>query len=242
MEAQRINLFTLSNHMIAGKKMKNTIPTLVIIASLFFTSLALAADKLPETSDDGLVLQKDTELAAVYIKPGADFSGYDKLAILDCYVEFKKNWQRDQNEDHVSMTQMVTKKDMDEIKTRLAAEFKKVFIEELQTKGGYEVVDHGAEDVMIIRPAIIDLDVEAPDNMTPGMTTTFAASAGQMTLYMELFDSVTSDIIARVIDAEGGRDHGMIRNRATNTAEADRILRKWADILRTHLDRVHGKK
>jgi hypothetical protein len=228
--------------MIARKKMKNAILKFVATAGLFCTSLAVAADKLPETSHDGLVLQKDTELAAVYIKPGADFSGYDKLAILDCYVAFKKNWQREQNEDHVSMTQMVTKKDMEEIKTRLATEFKKVFVEELQTKGGYEVVDHGADDVMIIRPAIIDLDIAAPDNMTPGMTTTFSASAGQMTLYMELFDSVTSDIIARVIDAEGGRDHGMIRNRATNTAEADRMLRKWADILRTHLDQVHGKK
>jgi hypothetical protein len=222
--------------------MKNTKSAFLIITGLLCTSLAFAVDKLPETSHDGLVLQKGTELAAVYIKPGADFSGYDKLAILDCYVAFKKNWQRDQNEDRMSMTQMVTKKDMDEIRTWLAAEFKKVFVKELQTEGGYVVVDHGAEDVMIIRPAIIDLDIEAPDTMSPGMSATFSASAGQMTLYMELFDSVTSEIIARVVDAEGARDHGMIRNRATNRAEADRILRKWADILRTHLDQVHGKK
>jgi hypothetical protein len=222
--------------------MKKMFITFVALSGLLFTTLAVAAEKLPETSDDGLVLQKDTDLAAVYIKPGADFSGYDKLAILDCYVEFKKNWQRDQNEDHMSMTQMVTKKDMDEIETRLAGEFKKVFTEELQTKGGYEVVDHGAQDVMIIRPAIINLDVEAPDTMSPGMTMTVSASAGQMTLYMELYDSVSSEIIARVVDAESGRNHGMIRNRATNHAEADRILRKWADILRGHLDQVHGKK
>jgi hypothetical protein len=222
--------------------MKKMLTTFIALSGLLFTTLAVAAEKLPETSDDGLVLQKDMDFAAVYIKPGADFSGYDKLAVLDCYVEFKKNWQRDQNEDHMSMTQMVTKKDMDEIKDRLAKEFKEVFIEELETEGGYEVVDHGAQDVMIIRPAIIDLDVEAPDTMTPGMSATFSASAGQMTLYMELYDSVTSDIIARVIDAEGGRDHGTIRNRATNKAEADRILRKWADILRGHMDQVHGKK
>jgi hypothetical protein len=242
MEAWRNSLLTLYNHMIRCKKMKNTTSVFFIIAGYFGMFLAVAADNLPETSHDGLVLQKDSELAAVYIKPGADFSGYDKLAVLDCYVAFKKNWQRDQNENNVSVAQTVTKKDMDEIKTHLATEFKKVFVEELQTEGGYEVVDHGAEDVMIIRPAIIDLDIEAPDTMTPGMSATFSASAGQMTLYMELFDSVTSEIIARVVDAEGGRDHGMIRNRATNKAEADRILRKWADILRSHLDRVHGKK
>jgi len=222
--------------------MENTLKCTVAMIALVCASTSIAADKLPETSHDGLVLQKDTELAAVYLKPGADFSGYDKLAILDCYVAFKKNWRRDQNEDRRSMTQMVTKKDMDEIRTWLAAEFKKVFVKELQTEGGYEIVDHGAEDVMIIRPAIIDLDIEAPDTMSPGMSATFSASAGQMTLYMELFDSVTNEIIARVVDAEGARDHGMIRNRATNRADADRILRKWADILRSRLDQVHGKK
>jgi hypothetical protein len=61
---------------------------------------------------------------------------------------------------------------------------------------------------------------------------------------MEFYDSLTSAIMGRVVDAEAGRDLGGIRisNRVTNIVEADRILRKWADILRQKLDQVHGKE
>ena len=64
-----------------------------------------------------------------------------------------------------------------------------------------------------------------------------------MTLYLEIFDSVTGQILARVVDR--GEDRGMGRiewqNAVTNKAEADRILRRWASALRARLDEVHGK-
>ena len=96
---------------------------------------------------------------------------------------------------------------------------------------------------MILRPAIIDLDVTAPDKMTAGRTRAYTASAGSMTLYMEVYDSVTSEILGRVSDAEAARDRGMmsVSNRVTNKAEGDRILRKWSRILVDKLDAVHGK-
>jgi hypothetical protein len=61
-----------------------------------------------------------------------------------------------------------------------------------------------------------------------------------MTLYMELYDSVTGDIIARVLDPQAADRGGftMEASRVTNKAEADRILRKWASLLRSHLGTV----
>jgi hypothetical protein len=57
-----------------------------------------------------------------------------------------------------------------------------------------------------------------------------------MTLYMELFDSPTSAIITRVIDAEAdGEGFATRANRVTNKAAADRILRDWARELADHL-------
>ena len=69
------------------------------------------------------------------------------------------------------------------------------------------------------------------------MTRTFVASAGQMTLYMEMYDSATSTLIARVIDPEAGDTGGiaMAANRVTNMAEAERILHRWAKLLNDHL-------
>ena len=198
-----------------------------------------ARGKMPEVSHDGLHLVKGKGFAALYLKPGASLAPYDELVILDCFVAFKKNWQRDQRElDH-----RVTAKQMDAIKTQLAKEFNKIFVKELQDKGGYKVVTAGARNVMILRPAIINLDVVAPDSVSDVDEQTFSASAGQMTLYMELYDSVTNDIIARIIDPESAQGSGMIqwRNEVTNTAEADRILRRWADTLRRQLDDAHKR-
>ena len=214
---------------------------LLVLAALPGVPVARADDKLPETSPEGLVLQKHTKLEVVYLRPGVNFSGYDKFAILECFVAFRRDWQQDQNS---SAPFRVTKEDMDRIKSTLADEFKKVFVAELQDKGGYQIVDTAAADVLILRPAIINLDIEAPNNMEPGMSATFSATAGQMTLYLEVYDSVTSQILARVIDPEAGQDGGMIQMQSavTNKMEADRILKKWAGILRGALDRARGKK
>jgi hypothetical protein len=51
-------------------------------------------------------------------------------------------------------------------KTRLAAEFKKILTDELQNKGGYEIVTTAAPDVLVLRPALLNVEVNAPDLMT----------------------------------------------------------------------------
>jgi hypothetical protein len=68
-----------------------------------------------------------------------------------------------------------------------------------------------------------------------------------MTLYMELFDGATGDIIARVIDPEAdgrggfGMGTGQVANSVTNRAAAERIIRMWAESLRKALDEVKGE-
>jgi len=200
---------------------------------------AFGREEPPEVTTDGLHRVESSKLALVYKKPGASLKGYEKLMILDCFVAFQKHWRTEDTQ----RAMQVSPEDMDKIKKGLAAEFRKVFIEELQTKGGYQVVDKPAADVLLVRPAIINLDISVAGTMAPGMGRTFSASAGQMTLYVELYDSVTSDILARVIDPEAGQDNGMIQwqNAVTNKAEADRILKKWADILKQRLDEANGK-
>ena len=51
------------------------------------------------------------------------------------------------------------------MKAGLAAEFKKVFTDELQNKGGYQVVTTAAPDVLVLRPALLNVEVNAPDLM-----------------------------------------------------------------------------
>jgi len=201
-----------------------------------------AKDPPPEVSADGLHLQKSTKERLVYVKPGATLTPYKRVAILDCYVEFEKNWQRDYNSSRIGLEGRVSDKDVDRMKSKLAAEFKMVFIDELQTNGGYEVVDTAAPDVLVLRPALMNVEVNAPDLMTADIGATVVRSAGQMTLYLELWDSATNTIIARVMDAQA--DSNAFAQRAsgvTNKVAADRILKGWAEDLRKHLDAANGK-
>jgi hypothetical protein len=171
---------------------------------VFFLVLVLAATtaaakaNFPVVSHDGLHLMPDTKLRAVYMKPGADLSQYDKIALLDTYVAFCKNWQREHNEDE-SFDQRVSAKQMKEITDRVSKAFAKEFTKVLSTEGGHQVVKDAGDGVLILRPAIINLDVTAPDLMTAGMSETAVASAGSMTLYLELYDGKTQAIIARII-------------------------------------------
>jgi hypothetical protein len=208
-----------------------------LLCTAFLSTPTFAAGG--HTSHDGLELVKKDRSTALYVRPGASLAQYDRVAILDCPVAFRKNWERDQNRER-NLEERITKQDMERIKKALSDEFLKIFKRELQNEGGYTVVDSGGEDVLVLRPAIINLDVSAPDKMTPGMSETFTTSALAMTLYLELYDSVSSQILARYVHADGDREGTMqIANRVTNKAAADRILTRWADQLRKGLDDAH---
>jgi hypothetical protein len=63
-----------------------------------------------------------------------------------------------------------------------------------------------------------------------------------MTLYIEVYDSVTGDLIAKALDRKSDRQNSGFytwANRATNQAAANRILQGWANILVTALTEAH---
>lgn len=210
-------------------------------ASMLAATASWAADEWPAETHEGLHLVEGSKATAAYVLPGADFSVYKRIALIEPGVAFRKNWQRDTNRD--LMEGRVRDSDMERIKTDMAALFLEVFKEELE-KGGYAVVDEAASDVMIVRPAIINLDVTAPDLRTAGASKNYVTSAGSASLYVEIYDSVTGQILARALDHQRARDWGYWQwaTAATNRAEGRNIVRKWAQMLVTRLDEIHGEK
>ena len=114
--------------------------------------------------------------------------------------------------------------------------------ETLSENGGYGIVEEAGEDVLLVRPAIIDLDVTAPDTMSAGRSYTFASNAGEATLVVELSDSVTGDLLARAADRRASRDNITLQwtTRVSNRADAKRLMKHWATLLRDAMDEVHG--
>ena len=220
-----------------------------VAALIFFTALmaapvgAFAQEQDPaQDTYDGLVLVPDSKVAAAYIDPEADLGVYNKIMILDCYVAFKKDWQREHKRTGSNIS--VSSGEMDKIKAAVAELFREVFTEKLGTDDGYEIVEAAGDDVLLVRPAIIDLDITAPDTGSAGRSSTYTASSGAATIYIELYDSVSGDILARAADRKVTRSTGghiSYTNRVTNRADAKRMLGTWADLLRARLDEYHGK-
>jgi len=212
---------------------KYGISSACLASALLAASVSWAAD-LPAVDEDGMQLVKDTRNTTVYADPGADLGIYKKIWLQDATVSFKKNWQRDQNR---SRPFKVTDKDVARIKEDVATLFRQVFEEQLR-EGGYELVDAAGPDVLLIKPAIVNLDVVAPDTNTPARTEQYSESAGQMTLKLELYDSETNDLIVKASDRKEDFRQGYweYRTRVNNRAVAQRMMTSWAKALREALD------
>jgi len=213
--------------------------SLILLSTVSVNSIAKSKDDLPEYTVEGLQrIHNPKHMAIVYAEPGADLHQYNRVYLVEPYVAFKKNWQREQNRSHAMK---VRTSDMEKIKTGVKDLFMEVFTAELE-KGGYELATERAEDVLIVKPAIIDLNVNAPDIASPGMTRTYTESSGSMTLYMELYDSETDDLLAKAIDKKADRGHGWMewQTRVTNIAAGKRMMQPWAEALRQALDEARA--
>ena len=172
--------------------MKKSLKFISFLTAILITTTALAKkDELPETTIEGLKRVPDSKLAVVYAEPGAELSQYKRVYLTEPYVAFKKNWRRDQNR---GVATKVTPNDMERIKKNVSELLMEIFTEELE-KGGYTLATERAEDVLLVKPAIIDLDVNAPDTMSAGRSRTYTQDAGSMTLYIELYDSETDEYV-----------------------------------------------
>lgn len=212
--------------------------SLIMICAVPVSSIAKSKNELPEYTVEGLKRIPDTkDIAVVYAEPGATLEQYKRVFLVEAAVAFKKNWQRDQSR---GLTR-VSSRDMERIKNEIKKLFAEIFTEELQ-KGGYEMATERAEDVLIVRPAIIDLNINAPDVMSSGMSQTYTTTAGSMTLYLELYDSETDDLLAKAIDPTYDRNSGYMQwaTSVSNRAAARRMMKPWAEVLRKGLDEAHA--
>jgi len=214
---------------------KTLIGTLLILGIVATPAAILAESEPPQVSLEGLELVEKTRRGELYAAPGIDWSVYDQIQLDTATVAFRKRWQRDQNR---YQTFKVRDSDMEKIKNSLSELFDTVFTDELTNNGGYTITSETADNVMRITPQIVDLDVYAPDTPTSGINRSFTEHAGRMTLKLEIYDSVTGDLIATASDRRESPRRGYMQwtTRVSNNADARRMLQRWAVALRERLD------
>jgi len=186
-------------------------------------------------SHDGLQKVKVKDVDAAYTRPGASLKGYTKVMLDPVEVQFSKSWDPNKTGSMFK----VSASEREEIRKGVGEIVREEFTKQLQAKDGYQVVKAAGPDVLRAKASIVNLYVNAPDTGgAAGRSRTYTASAGEMTLYLELYDSESGQILARIVDRRESRSVApmMIANRVTNTGEAHDIAATWARILRKHMD------
>ncbi|WP_114327372.1 DUF3313 family protein [Candidatus Colwellia aromaticivorans] len=223
-------------------KKSKVIKLSIIAVSLMLAVGCQSTTEAPQVSQDGMQLKVNKRSTIAYKKEGVNFSEYNKVLILPSQVAFKKNWQRDYNRSQSSSAR-IKDKDVLRIKEGVAKLFDDVFKEEFGKIGDNPLVEKVEAGTLVIKPAIINLDVNAPDVQSAGRVTTYVNEAGKATLFLELYDGVSGEILARIIDSEvvGDNMSAQWANRVSNTADAKRTFRKWAKALRVKYDQAQAK-
>ncbi|MBK6790326.1 MAG: DUF3313 domain-containing protein [Rubrivivax sp.] len=213
--------------------------TLLISALVASGAFAAKPSGLDEAmSHDGLQKVKVKGIQFAYARPGATLAGYDRVQIEPVQVAFHKHWDPTRTGSRIKLGQ----EERENIRNGVASAVQEAFATELQERSRYKVVDEAGPDVLRVKVAIVDLYVNAPDTESVAMSRTYTISAGRMTLFAELFDSESGQLLARVIDKREGRDDQMYRlsNSVVQRGELQDIASTWARILRRALDNAHG--
>lgn len=201
----------------------------------FACAVAGAADEV-ETWD-GLTRMKARRMDAVFLLPGADFTGYTGVVVEPVEVAFKENWQRDINRERRSASRKVTDEDVAKARAEVAEALPPIFAREFEKKG-WTIATGPGPNILALRSAVINIDVAAPDTPTAGRVNSYTFDAGSATLAVEVRDSQTRQLLGRAVDARttpGGQTLEWTTS-VSNRAEFQSLFREWARIIANGLE------
>jgi hypothetical protein len=191
----------------------------------------------PPPTWDGLELVERAGIDSAYVRPGATLSQYKRVMLRHAEVSFAPNWK-----PFADPALKSRKVDPNRIALEIEALFRTVTVRELQ-KGSYDLVSSPDDDVLSVVPVITDVAVSFREPAATGGSDALVIDTGQITLVVELRDSMTNAILARVVDrVEESSDASLqVGGGLTGSAAAERAMTKWAIALRSALDWAHAQ-
>ena len=185
---------------------------------------------------DGLHRIESVRVGAVYLKPGASFAEFDAILVDPVTVSYKSPPQRATASNRSRGNFALSESQMD----RLKRIFQEAFEGELEKSEAFRLVTEPGPTALRVSGHIVDLVVDAPPQR--GGERNFILSAGEMTLILDVRDSLTREPLARVADrraiqpASGGAGRVYYSNPARNWGEVRNRMQRWAILLREGLD------
>jgi len=199
----------------------------------------ISDDPNAEITFDGLHELKNSAADIAWAMPGVDLSGFTKIMVQKTGIEFRPGGEAGRSSFSRSSTGPF------EVTEQQKAGFQKivkeVVLDELGKSTKFALVDEPGPDVLLIRIALLDVVSFVPPEPI-GRADIYLRDIGEVTLVLELRDSITGAILVRAInrDAIGSSDRMNRSSRTANAAEVKRLIRRWMSTLRERLDTFSG--
>ena len=202
---------------------------LIIITCLsVFASTALA--DVSEADLSGMTLAKDEKNLKIYVKPGADVSGYADFMLQSVDVSFDEKWLKRFNRDQGSLADRLKEKEVKEITERYGDKFKSTLAKTLESEGKATLTETASDNTLKVETSIVNLRINAPDPMSGTNKTTMVRQVGEAELHTKMYDAKTGELVMVIIDTKETRDHFDLieTNRVRNLYEFNPVYRAWA--------------
>lgn len=213
-------------------------------AMLVFSGCAHNTGKGLETIDDaalsfdGMVPVKIKSLDRAWVREGISLASFPDIIFQTAEIQYRpvEPFTR-----RVSIPSNRTEFPISEAnQERLQKMLSDTFTKELEKSNRFNLVREKGPGVLMVRVTLLDVVSNVPPELT-GQNDIYLSSVGEATLVIELLDSESNTILARAEDRQAADAPGWDLQRSssvTNWAEAQRVVRTWATILRSLLDNV----
>lgn len=193
-----------------------------------------------EVTFDGLTKVDRPVMDAAWVRAGTDFTGYNKIMLASAGIQYREVRGPESGSTRtMRLTSTQTEFPLsDESKQRLRETVREAFLAELTNSERFEIVDKPGRDVLILVGGLIDVVSNVPPEPM-GRSDIYLSRVGEATLVLEVHDSMSDRILARAVDRRAAEPMtAMPMSTVSNWAEARRLANRWANILRTGLERL----
>jgi hypothetical protein len=215
----------------------------MILRALLFALLVSACAPQPtvpvaaSTSNiDGLEQISSRHFDTAFVRPGVNFSQYKLLLLSGSELAFKTP-DRSKRQFPLSAEQK------DSFRQTLDAQF----AAELANLGNLRLTDAAGPDVLALQIRVQDILTTVPAQATggAGWGSLSLRALGEATLVIELHDSESGEILARVYDRRAVEGVAVAQNQAaplTRWEDVEVMCKQWASTVRQRLDTLVAGK
>jgi hypothetical protein len=186
------------------------------------------ADHSVEVTPDGLHRVSSTVLPLAWKKSGVDFKRYKKIMFVPDGMTFKGRISDANSEFPISLERMRALNKM----------VLEVFTEELGKLQRYSLVDKAGADVLVVRGAMLDIVSHVAPTPATDDDENLARAIGEVTLIVELQDSMTGEFLARGLDRREALSAPTSTSPEDHAAQLRKAAHQWASELGRRLEEL----